>query len=114
MFYQIRKTYYLILACHHSAVNIVHSSPEAELAQGPTSATERRECKSRVTLALRDADSGQIDHMATEPTHGPHHPCSSSSWLGARGPLLAIANFQLDGGSSSLLFADYTPQGGTG
>jgi hypothetical protein len=31
----------------------------------------------------------QIDHMAAEPTHGPHHPCSSSSWLGARGPLLA-------------------------
>ena len=38
---------------------------------------------------LRDADSGQIDHMAAEPTHGPHHKCSSSSWLGARGPDIA-------------------------
>ena len=70
----------------------LHSSREAGSAQGPPSATERRECKSRVTLLLRDADSGQIDHMAAEPTHGPHHPCSSSSWLGARGTLLAIGN----------------------
>ena len=37
--------------------------PEAESAQGPPSATERRECISRVTLLLRDADSGQIDHI---------------------------------------------------
>ena len=29
----------------------------------------------------------------------PHHPCSSSSWLGARGPFLTIANLQLPGGS---------------
>ena len=72
---------------------------EAGSAQGPPSATERRECKSRVTLLLRDADSGQIDHMAAEPTHGPHHPCTSSSRLGARGTLLAIANVQLPGGS---------------
>ena len=78
----------------------LHSSREAGSAQGPPSATERRECKSRVTLLLRDADSGQIDHMAAEPTHGPHHPCSSSSWLGARGPFLAIANVQLTGGST--------------
>ena len=78
----------------------LYSSREAESAQGPPSATERRECKSRVTLLLRDADSGQIDHMAAEHTHGPHHPCTSSRWLGARGPLLAIGNFQLDGGSS--------------
>ena len=70
-------------------------------AQGPPSATERRECKSRVTLLLRDADSGQIDHMAAESTHWPHHPCTSSSWLGARGTLLAIGNFQLHGGSST-------------
>ena len=68
----------------------LHSSRKAEFAQGPPSATERRECKSRVTLLLRDADSGQIDHMAAEPTHGPHHPCTSSSRLGARGTLLAI------------------------
>ena len=47
----------------------LHSFREAESAQGPPSATERRECKSRVTLLLRDADSGQIDHMAAEPTH---------------------------------------------
>ena len=45
----------------------LHSSREAGSAQGPPSATERRECKSRVTLLLRDADSGQIDHMAAEP-----------------------------------------------
>ena len=68
----------------------LHSSREAESAQGPPSATERRECKSRVTLLLRDADSGQIDHMAAEHTHGPHHTCTSSSRLGARGTLLAI------------------------
>ena len=45
----------------------LHDPREAELAQGPPSATERCECKSRVTLLLRDADSGQIDHMAAEP-----------------------------------------------
>ena len=78
----------------------LHSSREAGSAQGPPSATERRECKSRVTLLLRDADSGQIDHMAAEPTHGPHHPCTSSSRLGARGTLLAIANVSLNGGST--------------
>ena len=78
----------------------LHSSREAGSAQGPPSATERRECKSRVTLLLRDADSGQIDHMAAEPTHGPHHPCTSSSRLGARGTLLAIANVSLTGGST--------------
>ena len=52
-----------------------------------------------MSLVLRDADSGQIDHMAADPTHGPHHTCSSSSWLGARGPLLAIGNVSLDGGT---------------
>ena len=51
---------------------------------------------------LRDADSGQIDHMAAEPTHGPHHPCTSSSRLGARGTLLAIGNVQLHGGSTGV------------
>ena len=94
------RTYKLGLACHHSAVNSVHSSREAGSAQGPPSATERRECKSRVTLLLRDADSGQIDHMAAEPTHGPHHPCTSSSRLGARGTLLAIAHVSLTGGAT--------------
>ena len=39
-------------------------------------ATESRECKSRVTLLLRDADSGQIDHMAAEP-----HPQASPAQL---------------------------------
>ena len=82
----------------------LHSSREAGSAQGPPSATERRECKSRVTLLLRDADSGQIDHMAAEPTHGPHHTCTSSSRLGARGTLLAIANVSLNGGSTWLLY----------
>ena len=48
----------------------VHDDDDhAGSAQGPPSATERRECKSRVTLLLRDADSGQIDHMAAEHTH---------------------------------------------
>ena len=78
----------------------LHSSREAGSAQGPPSATERRECKSRVTLLLRDADSGQIDHMAAEPTRGPHHPCTSLSWLRARGTLVAIGNVSLAGGSS--------------
>ena len=80
-----------------------HSSHKAKSAYGPPSAPERRGCKSRVPLLLRDDDSGQIDHMAAEPTHGPHHPCSSSSWLGARGPFLAIANVLLDGGSTVYL-----------
>ena len=88
------------LASFSSVMVDLHSSREAGSAQGPPSATERRECKSRVTLLLRDADSGQIDHMAAEPTHGPHQPCTSSSWLGARGALLAIGNFQLHGGST--------------
>ena len=87
-----RRTYKLNLASFSSVMVDLHSSREAGSAQGPPSATERRECKSRVTLLLRDADSGQIDHMAAEPTHGPHHPCTSSSRLGARGTLLAIAN----------------------
>ena len=84
------------------ALRCVDSSRETESAQGPPSATERRECKSRVALLLRDADSGQIDHMAAEPTHGPHHPCTSSSRLGARGTLLASANGSLNGGSTPL------------
>ena len=91
----------LSLASFSSVMIDLHSSREAGSAQGPPSATERRECKSRVTLLLRDADSGQIDHMAAEPTHGPHHPCTSSSRLGARGTLLAIANVSLNGGSST-------------
>ena len=95
----------LILASFSSVMVDLHSSREAGSAQGPPSATERRECKSRVTPLLRDADSGQIDHMAAEPTHGPHHPCTSSSRLGARGPLLAIGNVQLHGGSNTLLKA---------
>ena len=100
VFFYVRRTYYLSLALHHSAVGGLHSSREAKSAHWPPSATGRRKCKSRVTLLLRDADLGQIDHVAAEPTHGPHHPCSSSSWLGARGPFLAIANVSLDGGST--------------
>ena len=95
------RTYYLDLALYHSAVGGLQSVRKAKYAYGLPSAPERRECKSRVTLLLRDADSGQIDHMAAEPTHGPHHPCTSSSRLGARGTLLPIANLQLAGGSSS-------------
>ena len=41
----------------------LHSFREAESAQGPPSATERLECKGRVPLLLRDADSGQTDHI---------------------------------------------------
>ena len=88
----------------------LHSSREAGSAQGPPSATERRECKSRVTLLLRDADSGQIDHMAAEPTHGPHHPCTSSSWLGDRGTLLAIGNVSLIFVVLLLAFHDAPPR----
>ena len=44
----------------------LYSSREANSAYGLPSAPERRECKSRVTLLLRDADSGPIDHMAAE------------------------------------------------
>ena len=59
----------------------------------PCGATERRECDGRVALLLRDADSDQIDYMAAEPIHGTHHPCSSSSWLGASGlQLVAYAS----------------------
>ena len=81
-------------------MNSVQSLREAESAKGPPSGAERREYKSRVTLLLRDTDSGQLDHMAAEPTHGPHQPCTSSSWLGARGTLLAIGNLLLPGGSN--------------
>ena len=49
----------------------LQSVRKAKYDYGLPSAPERRECKSRVTLLLRDADSGQIDHMAAEPTHGP-------------------------------------------
>ena len=56
-------TYYLSLASYYSAVGGLYSSREANSAYGLPSAPERRECKSRVTLLLRDADSGQIDHM---------------------------------------------------
>ena len=95
-------TYYTSLALRHLAVGGLQSVRKANSACGLPSAPERRECKSRVTLLLRDADSGQIDHMAAEPTHGPHHPCSSSSWLGARGPFLTIAQSFPYGGSRSL------------
>ena len=79
--------------------------------QAAPSAPERRECKSRVTLLLRDADSGQIDHMAAEPIHGTHHPCSSSSWLGASGLCyLAMCNYFLDGGSSTQTFRVQAPR----
>ena len=79
----------------------LHSVREAKSAYEPYGATERvSENVSQVMLLLRDADSGQIDHMAAEPTHGPHHPCSSTSWLGARGRLLAIANYFPYGGST--------------
>ena len=83
-------------------MNSVQTLREAESAKGPPSAAERRECKSRVTLLLRDADSCQIDHKAAEPTHGPHQPCTSSSWLGVRGTLLAVGNIHLPGGSIQL------------
>ena len=64
MFSRLRRRHYLSLALYHSAVGGFHSSREAKSAYGPLSAHERRECKSRMMLLLRDADSGQIDHMA--------------------------------------------------
>ena len=78
------------MATSQNAILARYGSQLVHLSLWPYGATARRECKSRVTLLLRDADSGQIDHMAAEPTHGPHHPCTSSSRLGARGILLAI------------------------
>ena len=89
----------------------LHSSRKAEFAQGPPSATERRECKSRVPLLLRDvhrdADSGQIDHIAAEHTHVPHQPCNHLK-LGARGTLLAIGNVSGNGGSSTCYTNTYS------
>ena len=64
--------------------------------QASCGATERRECDGRVALLLRDADSGQIDHVAAEPIHGIHHPCNSSSWLGASARMLALCNYFLE------------------
>ena len=71
----VSRISYYQLASFSSAIVDLYSSREATArgrisAQGPPS--ERRECKSRVTLLLRDADLGQIDHMTAEPTHGPH------------------------------------------
>ena len=88
------------MATSQNAILARYGSQLVHLSLWPYGATARRECKSRVTLLLRDADSGQIDHMAAEPTHGPHHPCSSSSWLGAKGPFLAMDNLFVDGGST--------------
>ena len=93
------------MATSQNAILARYGSQLVHLSLWPYGATARRECKSRVTLLLRDADSGQIDHMAAEPTHGPHQPCSSSSWLGARGPSLAIRNVHLNGGSMRIACA---------
>ena len=39
--HKARRTYYLSVACHHSAVNSVQTLREAESAKGPPSAAER-------------------------------------------------------------------------
>ena len=88
------------MSCH-SAVGGLYSVRETKSALSQHSATNRCKCKSRMTLLLRDVDPGQIDHMAAEPTHGPHHSCSSSSWLGASDPFLGIGNLFPYGGSKS-------------
>ena len=83
-----------------SAVGGLYSVREAKSALSQHSATNRCKCTSWMTLLLRDVDLGQIDHMAAKPTHGPHHSCSSSSWLGASDRFLAIANLFPYGGSN--------------
>ena len=59
------------MATSQNAILARYGSQLVHLSLWPHGATARRECKSRVTLLLRDADSGQIDHMAAEPTHEP-------------------------------------------
>ena len=86
------------MSCH-SAVDGLHSVREVKSALSQHSATKRCKCTSWMTLLLRDVDLDQFDHMAAEPTHGPHHSCSSSSWLGASDPFLAIGNLFPYGGS---------------
>jgi len=85
------------MSCH-SAVDGLHSVREVKSALSQHSATKRCKCTRWMTLMLRDVDLDEIDHMAAEPTHGPHHSCSSSSWLGASDPFLAIANLFPYGG----------------
>ena len=80
----------------------LHSVREVKSALSQHSATKRCKCTSWMTLLLRDVDLDQFDHMAAEPTHGPHHSCSSSSWLGASDPFLAIGNLFPYGGSTCL------------
>ena len=89
------------MSCH-SAVDGLHSVREVKSALSQHSATKRCKCTSWMTLLLRDVDLDQFDHMAAEPTHGPHHSCSSSSWLGASDPFLAIGNLFPYGGSMQM------------
>jgi len=101
------------MSCH-SAVDGLHSVREVKSALSQHSATKRCKCTSWMTLLLRDVDLDQFDHMAAEPTHGPHHSCSSSSWLGASDPFLAIGNLFPYGGSTYIsqvvyLTLDHTP-----
>ena len=49
-------------------------------------------------LLLRNADSGQINQMAAEPTHGPHYHAPAQAGYCT---LLAIDNVSLAGGSSN-------------
>ena len=50
-----------------SAMVDLHRFREAKSAQGPPSATERRQCKIRVTLLLRDA-AAQVESTIWLPT----------------------------------------------
>ena len=70
----------------------LQSSREAGSAQGPPSPNDRRECNRRVALLNRVQGRRPHGCRATPMGHGPHHPCSSSSWIGARSPLPALAN----------------------
>ena len=56
------------MATSQNAILARYCSQLVHLSPWPYGANARRECKSRVMLLLRDADSGQIDHMAAEPT----------------------------------------------
>ena len=44
----------------------------------------------KYVLYLQDVELGQSNHMATEPTHGPHHPHRSPRPRRAWGYMLAI------------------------
>ena len=55
--------------------------------------------KSGCVLYLQDAELGETNHMASKPTHGPHHPHRSPTLGRAQDGMLAIGNLFQYGGS---------------